>query len=151
MLHNEEFETSALLYAYGELGAAEEPAFLEHLKNCRECQGIIRTCVLARASFEDIKAPRQLSTLPLAVKRLSLPDYITPLFNIRRLAPAGAVAALAVVLAFVAVKYGSVNPQTESFVDSMHAEITDIEASLDNILTDFESMKQNNMYLQEEE
>ena len=50
-------ENNALLYAYGELEDAKMPAFLEHLKNCKDCQNILHICALITASLAPKQAP----------------------------------------------------------------------------------------------
>ena len=50
-------ENNALLYAYGELEDAKTPAFLEHLKTCKECQNILHICALTTASLAPKQAP----------------------------------------------------------------------------------------------
>ena len=135
MLHNENTENLALLFAYGELGAGEEKEFTAHLKDCPRCQAIVRTCAVATAALPDIKAP-EFNPAP-AVEKVSLWERISPYFTFRKLVPAGAMALMLLFAGAAALKYGTVNNNTDLFMDNMYAELTNIESDLDYMFEDF--------------
>jgi len=140
MLHNEQTENLALLFAYGELEGGQEKDFIAHLKECPRCQAIVRACAVATASLPEVKAP-DFKPAPQPLKQsVSLWDHISPLFNFRKLAPAGAMALLLVFASITVYKYGRINENTDLFMDNMYAEITNIESYLDTIFEDFENL-----------
>ena len=137
MLHNEQAENMALLFAYGELGAEEEKEFTAHLKDCPRCQAIVRACAVATAALPDIKAP-EFSPAPQPVQQsLSLWEHISPFFTVRKLVPAGAMALMLLFAGVAAFKYGHINNNTDLFMDNMYAEMTNIESDLDYMFEDF--------------
>ena len=137
MLHNEQMENMALLFAYGELEAEKEKEFTAHLKDCPRCQAIVRACAVATAALPEVKAP-EFNPAPQPVQEsASWLDSIRPLFNFRKLVPAGALALLLVFAGVAAYKFGTISDNTDLFMDNMYAEITNIESELDIMFEDF--------------
>lgn len=97
--HNEKMLEDALLYAYGELPQEREGIFLEHLKDCKECQKIVQTSSLINAALPQIKAPENLPLIDLGAfkkKKSSLFSFSGFNFRFRLLAPLGAAAVMLV-------------------------------------------------------
>ena len=140
MLHNEQMENMALLFAYGELGQEQEKDFIAHLKDCPRCQSVVRSCAVATAALPDVKAPDFNPAAIPAPQSASLWDYISPLFNMRRLVPAGAMMLLLAFMGITAYKYGTINESADLYMDNMYAEITNIESTLDNMFEDFANL-----------
>lgn len=144
MQHNEEMENLALLYSYGELDSNREGEFLQHLKDCPECQNIIRLTGIITAAMPEVKAPDGLCTLPLAAaeqpKKQSFLETIAQAFSFKRLVPAGAMMLIFAVMGITAFKLGSFNtPVYDTYVDGMYAEITDIEDDIDDLYAYFDA------------
>jgi hypothetical protein len=144
MRHNKETENLALLYAYGELGQELETDFLPHLKECKECQEIVRLSSFITAALPEKKAPAHLlpqakPVKPIQAPRRSLWDIISPAFSFKRIVPAGAMMLILTFIGITAYKYGTVNNNYD-FVDNIYAEISNIETELDDIFSDFEDL-----------
>ena len=140
----------ALLYAYGELEQKDEAAFTDHLKTCAKCQGIIRSCALATAALQPLKAPEVI--IPVAAvqpqegqkSHNSFWDFL-PALSLRRLVPAAAMAIVLAVLGVTAYKFADINRPAQNVVEgayfsNFYAEISGIETELDNWFADFETL-----------
>ena len=138
MPHNKTFENQALLYAYGELDDSKEPAFLEHLKTCKECQAILKITTLTSAALPQVQAPV-----------LNLQEKLKPAWSFKNLFGkinlsrpvlwgTAAACCVAVLVSFISFK----QPAEEGYMyfsDSIYAQIGDIETDIDSLLEDMDS------------
>lgn len=141
MPHNKKFEEQALLYAYGELDDSKETAFLDHLRECKECQNIIKIAALTSAALPEQKAP--VLDLQGSLEKswlLKVKDWFNKI-NLSRPVLLGGAAAC-----FVAVMVSIFYPrQTRSdgymyFSDSIYAQIGTIETDIDTLLEDINNL-----------
>lgn len=139
MQHNKIFEEQALLYAYGELEDSKEPAFLEHLASCKECQATLKIAALTGAAL-----------LPQQAPALDLQEYLKPAWsfktwinkiNLSRSVLLGAAAACCV--AVLVGMFGLKTTQSDGYMyfnDSIYAQIGNIESDIDTLLEDINSL-----------
>ena len=131
---------NALLYAYGELDDSQTPAFVEHLKNCKECQNTLHICALATASLRPHKAPEFVMPVqePVAKKAFSF-DFGFLQGLKRRAIPALVFGVFALVLGFTAFEglskkpMASVQQNITWELDDMDADLTDLETEISEI------------------
>ena len=137
---------NALLYAYGELEESKTPAFLAHLKECKECQNTLHICALATASLKPKQAPEFVMPAqePVAKKAFS--------FNLgflqglkRRAVPALVFGAFALVIGFTAFESLSKKP-TVIVKQSINFDLEDMDTDLTDLETDISEMFE---YMQE--
>lgn len=139
MPHNKTFENQALLYAYGELDDSKEPAFLEHLKTCKECQAILKISALTSAALPPVQAP--ILNLQEEFKPAwSFKNLFNKVKNLSRPVLWGAAAAccVAVLVSFIGLK----NHTEEGYMyfsDSLYAQIGNVESDIDTLLEDIDS------------
>ena len=137
--HNEDWQDKALLYAYGELPPAQEQEFLAHLKDCKDCQKIIRTSALLNAALPQIKAPQNLS-IPFEIPQQNKTSLLKGLFsglNLRLLVPAGAMALMLVAaLGFYKTANIYLPKQTlqQDYIDNLYAGVYNLENEVEDIL-----------------
>ena len=137
--HNKDWQDKALLYAYGELPPEQEQEFLAHLKDCKDCQKIIRTSALLNAALPQIKAPQNLS-IPLEIPQQNKTSLLKGLFsglNFRLLVPAGAMALMLVVaLGFYKTANIYLPKQTlqQDYIDNLYAGVYNLENEVEDIL-----------------
>lgn len=133
-------ENNALLYAYGELEDAKTPAFLEHLKTCKECQNILHVCALATASLAPKQAP-EISLTESAAKEKATSfnfGFLKSFKGFRWVYPATVFAAFALILGFTAFEFMSKKPtvmvQTPivSF-EQADSNLTDLETEIEDL------------------
>ena len=139
-------ENNALLYAYGELEEAKTAAFVEHLKNCKECQNTLHICALATASLRPHKAPEFVMPAQEPVARKAFSFNFGFLQGLKRRAiPALVFGAFALVIGFTAFEGLSKKP-TASVKQIVTFEIDDVDADLTDLETEIGEMFQ---YMQE--
>lgn len=132
--HNEKMLEDALLYAYGELPQEREGIFLEHLKDCKECQRIVQTSSLINAALPQLKAPENLPVPDLSVfkrKKSSLFSFLGFNFRFRLLAPLGA-AAVMLVMALGVYETANIYSQRRSqaslqYIDDIYDSVYTLE------------------------
>lgn len=138
---------NALLYAYGELEESKTPAFLAHLKECKECQNTLHICALATASLKPQQAPEFVipAQEPAAKKAFSF-DFGFLQGLKRRAIPALVFGAFALVIGFTAFEGLSTKkpmvsaPQSISFdFEDMDTDLTDLETEISEM---FEYMQE---------
>lgn len=128
-------ENNALLYAYGELEDSETAAFVEHLKNCKECQKILHTCALATASLRPHKAPEFVMPAQDTVNEKEQNYGFLGFFK-RWAYPALVFGTFALILGFTAFEFSAKKPmasirQEVTFdIDEMDADLTDLETEI---------------------
>ena len=137
-------ENNALLYAYGELEEAKTSAFVEHLKNCKECQKTLHTCALATASLRPHKAPEFVMPAQNTVKEKEQSYGFLGLFK-KWAYPAFVFGAFALILGFTAFEFNAKKP-TASVKQIVTFEIDDVDADLTDLETEIGEMFQ---YMQE--
>ena len=134
-------ENNALLYAYGELEDAKTPAFLEHLKNCKECQNILHICALTTATLAPKQAPE--FRVPAEVKPEVKTDgfkfgFLKGMQGFRWVYPALAMGAFALAIGFTAFEFTYKKPMvkvqtsTVSF-EQMDSNLTDLESEMTDL------------------
>lgn len=141
MPHNKEYEEQALLYAYGELDDSKEMDFLDHLRECKACQNIIKITALTSAALPEYKAPvlnLQEETEPSWFSKVK--DWFSKINLSRPVLIGGAAACCVAVL--VSVFYPR---QTQSegymyFSDSIYAQVGNIETDIDTLLEEINSL-----------
>lgn len=141
MPHNEEYEEQALLYAYGELDDSKEMDFLDHLRECKACQSIIKITALTSAALPEHKAP--VLNLQEEVEPswfLKVKNWFNKINLSRPVLIGGAAACCVAVL--VSVFYPR---QTQSegymyFSDSIYAQVGNIETDIDTLLEEINSL-----------
>ncbi len=136
--HNTKMQEAALLYAYGELPQEQEAVFLEHLKNCEQCQQLIKSTSLINAALPQLKAPEYLAIpiLKEAPKKTSFSwNWLTNLsLNRRLLMPLGA-AALIIITTLGTYEVADLYKQKELYsslyaeqnIDNLYDSIYDLE------------------------
>ena len=130
-------EQNALLYAYGELDDAKTPAFLEHLKTCKECQNILHVCALATASLAPKQAP-EISLTESAAKENATSfnfGFLKSFKGFRWVYPALAMGAFALAIGFTAFNFTYKKPtvmvQTTTVnFEQMDSNLTDLETEM---------------------
>ena len=140
MPHNKKFEEQALLYAYGELDDSKEIDFLDHLRECKECQNIIKITALTSAALPEHQAP--VLDLQGSLEKswlLKVKDWFSKINLSRPVLLGGAAACCVAVL--VSIFYPR---QTQSdgymyFSDSIYTQIGNIETDIDTLLEDINS------------
>lgn len=140
MPHNKIFEEQALLYAYGELEDSKEDAFLEHLRECKECQNIIKIAALTSAALPEHQAP--VLDLQGSLEKswlLKIKDWFSKTNLSRPVLLGGAAACcVAVLVSFIGLK----QPADEGYMyfnDSIYAQLGDIESDIDTLLDDIDN------------
>lgn len=139
-------ENNALLYAYGELDDAKTPAFLEHLKTCKECQNILHICALTTASLAPKQAPA-FSAAEVVAKEETISfnfGFLKSFKGFRWVYPATVFAAFALILGFTAFEFASKKPTV-----IVQTPITIFEET-DNNLTDLETEIEDLFYYMQE-
>ena len=140
MPHNKKFEEQALLYAYGELDDSKEAAFLEHLRECKACQNIIKITALTSAALPEHQAPvLDLQSSFEESCLLKVKNWFSKINLSRPVLLGGAAACCVAVL--VSIFYPR---QTQSegymyFSDSIYTQVDDIETDIDTLLEDINS------------
>jgi hypothetical protein len=140
MPHNKKFEEQALLYAYGELDDSKEAAFLEHLRECKACQNIIKITALTSAALPEHQAPvLDLQSFFEESWLLKAKNWFSKINLSRPVLLGGAAACCVAVL--VSIFYPR---QTQSegymyFSDSIYTQVDDIETDIDTLLEDINS------------
>ena len=140
MPHNKKFEEQALLYAYGELDDSKEAAFLEHLRECKACQNIIKITALTSAALPEHQAPvLDLQSSFEESWLLKAKNWFSKINLSRPVLLGGAAACCVAVL--VSIFYPR---QTQSegymyFSDSIYTQVDDIETDIDTLLEDINS------------
>lgn len=133
-------ENNALLYAYGELEDAKTPAFLEHLKTCKECQNILHICALTTASLAPKQAP-EFSVAENAAAETSTGfnfGFLKSFKSFRWVYPALAMGAFALAIGFTAFEFTYKKPtvmvQTPiiSF-EQADSNLTDLETEMEDL------------------
>ena len=132
-------ENNALLYAYGELEDAKTPAFLEHLKTCKECQNILHICALTTATL----APKQAPAFSVAEQNIAEEKstgfnfgFLKSFKGFRWVYPATVFAAFALILGFTAFEFTAKKPMvtvqtsTVSFFEDTDSNLTDLETEM---------------------
>ncbi len=131
-------ENNALLYAYGELDDVKTPAFLEHLKTCKECQNILHICALTTATLAPKTAPefRVPETAKAEVKTNGFKfGFLKGMRGFRWVYPAFAMCAFALAIGFTAFEFAYKKPMvkvqtsTVSF-EQMDSNLTDLEEEM---------------------
>ena len=126
-------ENNALLYAYGELEEEKTQAFLEHLKNCKECQNVLHLSALVTAALPPKQAPEFCMPKQETAKKFSW-GFWRNLQGFRWAYPALVFGAFALILGFTALEFNTKKPM----VSIMQNTTLDIE-DLDTDLTDLET------------
>ena len=134
-------ENNALLYAYGELEDAKTPAFLEHLKTCKECQNILHICALTTATL----APKQAPSFSVAEQNVTEEKstgfnfgFLKNFKGFRWVYPALAMSAFALAIGFTAFEFTYKKPMvkvqtnTVSF-EQVDTNLTDLETEFDDL------------------
>ncbi len=140
MPHNKKFEEQALLYAYGELDDSKEMAFLDHLRECKECQNIIKITALTSAALPEQQAP--VLDLQGSLEKswlLKVKDWFSKINLSRPVLLGGAAACCVAVLASVFYPRQTQSDGYMYFSDSIYAEIGDVETDIDSLLEDINS------------
>lgn len=141
MPHNKKYEEQALLYAYGELDDSEEMDFLDHLRECKACQNIIKITALTSAALPEHKAP------VLNLQESEEPSWFFKIkeffskIKLSRPVLIGSAAACCVAV-LVSVLYPR-QPQNEGymyFADSIYAQVGNIETDIDTLLEEINSL-----------
>jgi len=140
MPHNKEenWQQDALLYAYGELPQERQEQFLAHIKQCKECQNIIRTTALLNAALPQVKAPQGLSIQTVKFRQIKTTFWqgILNGFNLRLLVPAGAMA-LMLVMAFGFYKTANIylpkQTAQQDYIDNLYAGVYNLEDEIEDI------------------
>lgn len=131
-------ENNALLYAYGELEDAKTPAFLEHLKTCKECQNILHICALTTATLAPKQAPEFCVPAQAAaeVKTSGFKfGFLKGMHGLRWVYPALAIGAFALAIGFTAFEFTTKKPMvkvqtpTVSF-EQVDSSLTDLETEM---------------------
>ena len=133
-------ENNALLYAYGELDDAKTPAFLEHLKTCKECQNILHICALTTATLAPKQAPE--FCIPAEAAQVKTTGFnfgfLKNFKGFRWVYPATVFAAFALILGFTAfefmVKKPMVKVQTPTIsFEQADSNLTDLETEYEDL------------------
>jgi len=133
-------ENNALLYAYGELEDAKTPAFLEHLKTCKECQNILHICALTTATLAPKQAP-SFSVAENVIEEKSTGfnfGFLKSFKGFRWVYPALAMGAFALAIGFTAFEFTYKKPMvkvqntTVSF-EQVDTNLTDLETEFDDL------------------
>ena len=131
-------ENNALLYAYGELDDSQTPAFVKHLKECKECQNTLHICALATASLRPHQAPEFVMPAQETVKEKTF--GFSFLQGLRRRAiPALVFGAFALVLGFTAFESLSKKPTVSVRqdltwnLDEVDEDLTDLETEVSDL------------------
>lgn len=135
-------ENNALLYAYGELEDAKTPAFLEHLKNCKECQNILHICALTTATLAPKTAPE--FHMPAAVKAEVKTSgfkfgFLKGMHGLRWVYPAFAMCAFALAIGFTAFEFTTKKPLV-SIKQPVSLNLEDIDTDLTDLETEFDDL-----------
>ena len=131
-------ENNALLYAYGELEDAKTPAFLEHLKTCKECQNILHICALTTASLAPKQAPAFSAAEVVANEKKTIGfnfGFLKSFKGFRWVYPALAMGAFALAIGFTAFNFTYKKPtvmvQTTTVnFEQMDSNLTDLEEEM---------------------
>ena len=135
-------ENNALLYAYGELEDAKTPAFLEHLKTCKECQNILHIRALTTATLAPKQAPEFCvpQTQAAEVKTSGFRfGFLKGMRGLRWVYPATVFAAFALILGFTAFEFAAKKPtvkiqtSTVTFFEQTDSNLTDLETECDDL------------------
>lgn len=133
-------ENNALLYAYGELDDAKTPAFLEHLKTCKECQNILHICALTTASLAPKQAPAFSAAEVVAKEKTTSFNFgfLKSFKGFRWVYPATVFAAFALILGFTAFEFTSKKPtvivQTPTTIfEETDDNLTDLETEIEDL------------------
>ncbi len=139
MPHNKKYEEQALLYAYGELEDSKEDAFVEHLRECKECQSILKMTALTSAALPPMQAP-VLNLQEEPAKAWSFKDLFNRIKNLSRPILWGTAAAccVAVMVGGFGLRQSNSNGYMY-FSDSIYAQIGDVETDIDSLLEDINS------------
>ena len=139
-------ENNALLYAYGELEDAKTPAFLEHLKTCKECQNILHICALTTASLAPKQAPAFSAAEVVAKEKTTSFNFgfLKSFKGFRWVYPALVCGAFALAIGFTAFEITTKKPTV-----IVQTPITVFEAT-DNNLTDLETEMEDLFYYMQE-
>lgn len=128
-------ENNALLYAYGELEDSQTAAFVEHLKNCKECQNTLHICALATASLKPHQAPEFVMPAQNTVQEKEESYGFLGFFK-RWAYPALVFGTFALVLGFTAFEFiakkpmASVQQSISLDLDQMDTDLTDLETEI---------------------
>ena len=137
-------ENNALLYAYGELEDAKTPAFLEHLKTCKECQNILHICALTTATLAPKTAPE--FCVPAQVKAEVETSgfkfgFLKGMRGLRWVYPALACCAFALAIGFTAFEVTTKKPTvsikqpTILNLENVNTDLTDLETEIDDLFS----------------
>ena len=130
-------EDNALLYAYGELEDSKTAAFVEHLKNCKECQNTLHICALATASLKPQQAPQ--FVMPAKNAETQGENYGFLGFFKRWAYPALVFGTFALILGFTAFEFSAKKPMvkvqtnTVTFFEQADSNLTDLETEFDDL------------------
>ena len=141
MAHDKYYTEQAILYAYGELEDSKEKAFLRHLETCRACQTTLDAITLTSSAIETVEAPK-LNTRKILHKSIfwSIKNWFKEIKFSRRVLWGAAAACCVAVL--VSVFYPK-HTQSEGYMyfsDSIYAQIGNVEADIDTLLEDINSL-----------
>lgn len=134
-------ENNALLYAYGELDDAKTPAFLEHLKTCKECQNILHICALTTATLAPKQAPEFCvpQTQAAEVKTSSFTfGFLKGMRGFRWVYPALAMGAFALAIGFTAFEFTYKKPTI--MVQTPVVSFEQADSNLTDLETEFEDL-----------
>lgn len=135
-------ENNALLYAYGELEDSKMPAFLEHLKDCKECQNIVHICALTTATLTPKQAPEfcipQTQTAEVKTSGFNF-GFLKGMRGFRWVYPAFAMCAFALAIGFTAFEFTYKKP-TVSIKQPVTLNLEDINTDLTDLETEFDDL-----------